>query len=92
VRDEMVTACVSHGRKMNFTKVIIKKPHGTRVILGSRRGWEDYIKMDLRWVNVCWVEVAQDRDHLWRRQRIFRFEKMRGVPWLPENYYIHEVP
>ena len=30
----MVTACVSRERKMNFTKVLIKKPHGTRDILG----------------------------------------------------------
>jgi hypothetical protein len=53
VQDVVVTACVSHGRKMNFTTVLIKKPHGTREILGSRRGWENDIKMDLRWVNVC---------------------------------------
>ena len=53
MQDEMVTVCVSHGRKINSTKVLIKNPHGTREILRSRRGWENNIKMDLRWVNVC---------------------------------------
>jgi hypothetical protein len=53
VQDGVVTVCVSYGRKHNFTKVLIKNPHGTREILGSRRGWEKDIKIDLRWVNVC---------------------------------------
>jgi hypothetical protein len=35
--NKVVTACVSHGRKRNFTKALIKKPLGTREILGSRR-------------------------------------------------------
>jgi hypothetical protein len=53
VKDELVTVCVSHGRKLNFTKVLIKNSHGRREILGSRRRWENNITMGLRWVNVC---------------------------------------
>jgi hypothetical protein len=44
------------------------KPEGKRILVISRRRWEDNIRMDLReirWGGRDWIDLAQDRDH-WR--------------------------
>ena len=41
------------------------KPEGKRLLGGTRRRWEDNIKMDLQEVGcgrMDWIEVAQDED------------------------------
>ena len=50
------------------TGFLVGKPEGRRPLGGSRRRWEDNIRMYLREVGcgcVDWVELAQDRDR-WR--------------------------
>jgi hypothetical protein len=64
----MGTACSTHGAKGNNAysyKVLLRYPEGKRPLGGSRRSWEDNIKMDLRkieWVSVDWIDPAQGRD------------------------------
>jgi len=48
-------------------KVLEGKPEGKRPLGGTRRKWEDNIKMDLQEVGCVgtdWLELAQDRDTL----------------------------
>jgi hypothetical protein len=44
---------------------VFGNPEGKRSIGRSRRSWEDYYKMDLqevRWRDMDWIDLAQDRD------------------------------
>ena len=55
------------GERRGVYRVLVGKPEGKRP-LGSRRKWEDNIKMDLQEVGcrgMDWIELAQDRDR-WR--------------------------
>ena len=59
--------CGPYGER-GVQKVLVGKPEGTRPVEGSRRRWEDNIKMDLEEVGrVCadWMELVQDSDR-WR--------------------------
>ena len=76
-------AHVGEGRGVH--RVLVGKPEGKRPLGGSRRRWEDNIKMDLREVGGgCgdWMELAQDRDR-WQALvgtvRNLRVPKMRGI-------------
>ena len=49
-------------------RVLVGKPEGKRPLERPRRGWEDYIKMDVQEVGGGggdWMELARDRDR-WR--------------------------
>jgi hypothetical protein len=49
-------------------KILVGKPEGKRPLGGTKRTWEDNIKIDLQ-VVICggmdWIELAQDTDR-WR--------------------------
>jgi hypothetical protein len=52
----------------NAYSILVGKSEGRRHLVGSRRRWEDNIRMDLReigWEVVDWIHLAQDRDQ-WR--------------------------
>jgi hypothetical protein len=56
------------GEERKAYKVLVGKPEGKRPLGRPRRGWEDWIRMDLREIGlggVDWIRLAQDRD-LWR--------------------------
>jgi hypothetical protein len=56
------------GGERNVYKVLMEKSEGKRALGRPRRGWENWIKMDLReigWGSVDWIQLAQDRDR-WR--------------------------
>jgi hypothetical protein len=56
------------GEVRGVHRVLMGRPEGKRPLGGSRRRWEDNIKMDLQEVGGgCgeWMERAQDRDR-WR--------------------------
>jgi hypothetical protein len=49
-------------------RILVGNPEGKRPLARHRRGWEDYIKMDLQEVGCGvknWIELAQERDS-WR--------------------------
>ena len=53
------------GEWRDLYRVSVGKPEGKRLLGGTRRRWEDNIKMDLREVGcggMDWIELAQDRD------------------------------
>ena len=61
-----------HVARMEKRRVLYKvlegKPEGKRPLGGTRRKWEDNIKMDLQEVgcgDMDWIELAQDWDR-WR--------------------------
>jgi hypothetical protein len=46
----------------------VEKPEGKRRLGTTRCGWEDNVKMDLKyigWGDMDWIDLALDRDH-WR--------------------------
>jgi hypothetical protein len=48
--------------------VLVGRPEGKRPLGGSRRRWEDNIKMDLRESGIDganWIRLAQDRVRWW---------------------------
>jgi hypothetical protein len=52
----------------NWSKLLVGKPEGNRLLGRQRRRWVDNIKMDLRvigWVGVDWIDLSQDTDQ-WR--------------------------
>jgi hypothetical protein len=56
------------GKRRDVYRVLVGKPEGKRPLGGTRRRWEDNIKMDLQGVKcggMDWIEVAQGRDR-WR--------------------------
>jgi hypothetical protein len=64
--ENMGRACSKHGRDGNAYKIFVGKPEGKRSLRGSRRIWEDNIRLDLwetEWEGVNWMHLAQDRDH-----------------------------
>jgi hypothetical protein len=53
------------GAKRNAYRVFVGKSEGNGQLVGSRRRWEDNIKMHLReieWGCIDWIHLAQDRD------------------------------
>ena len=66
-------------------RVLVGKPEGKRPLGGTRRRWENNIKMDLQEVGGTygdWMELAQDRDRwlaLVGTVRNLRVPKMRGI-------------
>jgi len=46
-------------------KVLVGKPEGKRPLGRPRRRWEDGIRIDIDWVDVEWIQLAQDRNR-WR--------------------------
>jgi hypothetical protein len=49
---------------MNAYKILVGKPEGRRSLGRPRRRWVDNIKMDLREIEldfVEWIDMAQDR-------------------------------
>ena len=53
------------GDSRGVYRVLVGKPEGKRQLGRPRRGWEDYIKMDLQEVgcrDMDWIELPQDRD------------------------------
>jgi hypothetical protein len=61
----MGTACSTHGEKRNAYRILVGKLEGKRQLGRPRRGWEDYIRMDLKeigWGGMDWIDLAQDRD------------------------------
>jgi hypothetical protein len=45
-------------------RVLVGSPEGKRPLGRPRRGWEDYIKMDLSEIGIDganWIQLAQDR-------------------------------
>jgi hypothetical protein len=56
------------GEKRNVYRILIGKPKGKRPLGRPRRGWINYIKMDLLEIGlsvVDWIGLAQDR-YRWR--------------------------
>jgi len=56
---------VRMGDSRGVYRVLVGKPEGKRQLGRPRRGWEDYIKMDLQEVgcrDMDWIELPQDRD------------------------------
>jgi hypothetical protein len=54
--------------KRNVYRILVGKPDGKRPLGGTRRRWEDNIRMDLReigWGDMDWIDLAWDRDQ-WR--------------------------
>ena len=65
---EMGRACSTYGGRRGVYRVLVGKPEGKRTLGGTRRRWEDNIKMDFQEVGcggMDWIELAQDRDR-WR--------------------------
>jgi hypothetical protein len=53
------------GEMRNAYKILVGKPGTKRPLGGSRRRWENNIRMDLReigWEGVDWMHLAEDRD------------------------------
>jgi hypothetical protein len=56
------------GERRGVYRVLVGKPEGKRPLGGTRRRWEDNIKMDLQEVGcggLEWIELAQDSDKWW---------------------------
>jgi hypothetical protein len=56
------------GEERNVYRVLMGKPEGKRPLGRPRHRWEDGIRMYLKeigWVNVDWIQLAQDRDQWW---------------------------
>jgi hypothetical protein len=56
------------GEMRNGYSILVGKPEGKRPLGGSRRRWEDNIRIVLReigWECVDWIYLTQDRDR-WR--------------------------
>ena len=67
-KNEMGGVCSAYGRWRGVYSVLVGKPEGMKPLGGSRRRWEDNIKLDLQEVGRgCgdWMGLAQDRDR-WR--------------------------
>jgi hypothetical protein len=61
-------ACSTDGRDESAYRILVGKPHGSRLPRRTRCRWEDNIGMDLRemvWEGVNWIHLAQDRDQWW---------------------------
>jgi hypothetical protein len=49
----------------NAYKILVGKSEGNRQLGGTKRMWEDNIRMDPReilWEDVDWIGMSQDRD------------------------------
>jgi hypothetical protein len=60
----MCWKCSTHGENRNGYRILVGKPEGKRPPGGSRRRWEDNIKMALRdigWDNMDWIDLTQDK-------------------------------
>ena len=70
----------------NFSKVLLGKPEGRRLLGRPRRRWVDNIRMDLQEVGcgyMDWIGLTQDRDR-WRTL-VSAVMNLR-VPWNTENF------
>jgi hypothetical protein len=53
------------GETRNAYRILVGKPEGKSPLRGTRRMWENIIKIDLReigWGGMVWIDLAQDRD------------------------------
>jgi hypothetical protein len=53
------------GKMRGVHRALVGKPEGKRPLERTRRGWEDYINMDLQEVGCGgkdWFSLAQNRD------------------------------
>jgi hypothetical protein len=53
------------GEGRNEYSVLVGKPEEKSRLERPRRRWDDGIRMDLRYIGVQWIRLAQDRDR-WR--------------------------
>jgi hypothetical protein len=53
------------GEERNMYRVLMRKSGGKRPLGRPRRRWEDWIRMDLKYIGWGSAQVAQDRDR-WR--------------------------
>jgi hypothetical protein len=63
--NEMVSACSTNGEKRNAYKILVRKSEGKKPVGRLRCKWMDNIKMDLReirWCGMDLVDLVQDRD------------------------------
>jgi hypothetical protein len=60
----MVRACNTNGEKRTAYRILVGKLTGKRPLRRPKRRWVGNIKMDLGWVAMDWIDLAQDRDHL----------------------------
>jgi hypothetical protein len=54
----MGRACSKHGQEEEYIYIyiiLVGESEGKRPLGGTRRGWEDNFKMDLRWVGLVWT-------------------------------------
>jgi hypothetical protein len=52
------------GETRTAYKILVGKLTGNRPLRRPKRRWVDNIKMGLGWVDMDWIDLAQDRDHL----------------------------
>jgi hypothetical protein len=52
------------GEKRNAYRILVGKPEGKRPLGRPRRRWVDNIR-EIRWDDMDWIDLAQDRDQ-WR--------------------------
>jgi hypothetical protein len=57
--------CSTHGDKRNAYRVFVGKPEVKRPLRITRREWEDFMinLRKMRWNDVDWSHMAQNRDH-----------------------------
>jgi hypothetical protein len=53
------------GEVRGAYNILVGRPEGRRPLGRPRRRWEDNIKMEIRFGDVDWIHLAQDRDR-WR--------------------------
>jgi len=64
IRKVVHVACM--GEIRNAYRILVWKPEGKRQLGRHRNGWENNIKMDVRWNGKAWTGfICQDRDHWW---------------------------
>jgi hypothetical protein len=82
-------ACM--GDMRNAYEILVGKPEEKRPLGRPRHRWEDNIRKDLkdiRWENVDWMHLAQDRDQ-W--QALVKIVMNLCVPLRTENSLISSV-
>jgi hypothetical protein len=60
--------CGTHGDRRSVYRVLVGRPEVKRTLGGSRRRWEDNIKLDLKEIGIDvsnWIQLAQDRVQWW---------------------------
>jgi hypothetical protein len=54
--EEMGKACSTNGGKRNAYRILVGKPEGKRPLVRPRRMWVSNIKMDLREIELSYVD------------------------------------